>query len=328
MRAIPEEAKIVERGRAIIRQEAQALLEAADYLDERFAQAVLRLFRCRGRIVVTGVGKAGLVGRKISATFASTGAPSVFLHPADGLHGDLGMVTPDDVVLALSNRGQSDDVLRIIPYLKHYRIDLVAMTSNESSELARHADYLVLIPRLREACPHGLAPTSSSTAMLAVGDAIAIVLLELHGFDESQFALVHPSGALGKRLLTRVADVLPPDGANPVIRQGESFKQLLIEMTASNRGAVSVTDDEGRLVGIVTDGDIKRILTRSGYRMTMTVGEIMTHDPVTTRMDALAVRALAQMEKRRTTVLPVVDDRGAPLALVHIHDLIRAGITS
>jgi len=319
---------MLDRARSIILKEAQALEETAASVGEPFRSAVELLFQCQGRIIVTGVGKAGLVGRKVSATLASTGAPSYFLHPADGLHGDLGMVMPQDVVLALSYRGQSDDVLRIIPYLKHFNVPLIAMTSNLRSELARHATIVLLLPHVEEACPMGLVPTASSTAMLALGDALAICLLEQHGFTSTQFAMLHPSGGLGKRLLLRVADVVPGDAVNPVIPASSSFKQMIIIMTSTNRGAVSVVGTDGRIVGILTDGDLKRALTRDDYSFSLPVSAIMTRNPVTTTPDTLGISALDLMEQRKTTVLPVVDANGIPLAMLNIHDLIRAGITT
>jgi arabinose-5-phosphate isomerase len=317
---------LIERGRRIVRQEAEALSALADSIDESFARAVKRLLAVRGRIVVTGVGKAGNVGRKVAATLASTGAPSVFLHPAEGVHGDLGMVTPDDVALAFSNRGQSDEVLRIVPYLKHFKIDLIAVTSNDRSELARQADILLLIPAVEEACAYVHAPTCSTTAMLAMGDALAVALLEERGFGPEDFALLHPAGALGRRLLIRVGDVIDRE-RNPVVGEEATFKDAFLELTDKNAGAVSVTNGEGRLVGIMTDGDVKRILTRSGYRLDLPVVDVMTRDPLTTAPETMGVKALDLMEGKKTTVLPVVDAEHRPIAMLHIHDLIRAGIT-
>jgi arabinose-5-phosphate isomerase len=314
-----------ERGRRVVRQEAAALGALAEAIGESFERAVVRMRDCGGRIVVTGVGKAGNIARKVAATLSSTGTPSIFIHPADGQHGDLGMITKDDVALAFSNRGQSDEVLRIVPYLKHFKIDLIAVTSNEKSELARHADILLLIPEAEEACSYVHAPTCSTTAMLALGDALAVTLLEERGFGADDFAILHPSGALGRRLLLKVSDVMR--AGNPVVGEDASFKDAIIELTSENLGAVSVVDGGGKLVGIVTDGDLKRILVGADYRLEVSVAEVMTRDPMTTSPDMLGVKALDLMERKKTTVLPVVDGEHRPVAMLHMHDLIQAGIT-
>jgi arabinose-5-phosphate isomerase len=318
---------LIERGRKIIRQEAAALAALADALGESFEQAIRTFLACEGRIVVTGVGKAGNIARKVSATLASTGTPAMFLHPADGLHGDLGMVTPADVALAFSNMGQSDEVLRIVPYLKHFKIPLVAVTSNEQSELARLADILLLIPETEEACSYVHAPTCSTTAMLALGDALAVTLLEQRGFTPNDFALRHPGGALGKRLLLRVADVMHGGDENPVVLENAGFKDVVIELTGKNMGAVSVTDASGRLIGIVTDGDLKRILAQTDYRLDVNTTDVMTRDPMSATPDMMGVTALGLMEDRSTYVLPVVDEDGHPVAMLRLHDLIQAGLT-
>jgi len=318
---------LIARGRRIVEQEAEALSALAASLDASFEQAVNRLFGCEGRIVLTGVGKSGNIARKVAATLASTGAPSMFLHPADGVHGDLGMVTPRDVVLAFSHRGQSDEVLRIVPYLKHFKIDLLAVTANPHSELARLADILLPVPETEEACRYVHAPTCSTTAMLALGDALAVTLLEMRGFGPEEFALLHPAGALGRRLLIRVADLMHAGDENAVVPVDASFRDVLIELTSKNLGAVSVTDAEGRLAGIVTDGDLKRILVRSDFRLEVRTEDVMTRDPTTTTPEMMGVKALDIMEERKTFVLPVVDPEGRPVAMLRMHDLIQAGIT-
>jgi arabinose-5-phosphate isomerase len=318
---------LVERGRRIVRQEAQALAALADGIDGSFAKAVERLLASRGRIVVTGVGKAGNIARKVAATLTSTGAPSVFLHPADGVHGDLGMVTPDDVVLAFSNSGQSDEILRIVPYLKHFKIDIVAVTSNERSELARHADVLLRLPSIEEASAFVHAPTCSTTAMLALGDALAVTMLEERGFRPEDYAIIHSGGTLGRRLLLKVSDVMRDGDENPVVEESASLRDTVGELAGKNQGAVSIVDGAGKLVGIVTDGDVKRILARSDYRLEGRIVDVMTRDPIATTPETMGVKALDVMETRRITVLPVVDGEHRPMAILHIHDLIQAGLT-
>ncbi len=318
---------IVARGRRVVVKEAEALTALADAIGESFERAVERMRACEGRIVLTGVGKAGNIARKVTATLASTGTPSVFLHPADGLHGDLGMVTPSDVVLAFSNQGQSDEVLRILPYLKHFKVDLIAVTSNERSELARHATILLLLPGTEEACSYVHAPTCSTTAMLALGDALAVTLLEMRGFGPEDYALNHPAGALGKRLLIKVSDLMHTGEDNAVAPLDAGFKDVVIELTSKNLGAVSITDAAGKLVGIVTDGDLKRILVQSDYRLDVQTADAMTVDPLVTTPETMGVKALDLMEERKTFVLPVVDEEHRPVAMIRMHDLIQAGIT-
>ena len=318
---------LIARGRRIVQKEAEALSALADSIGDSFDRAVRRLRACEGRIVLTGVGKSGNIARKVAATLASTGAPSMFLHPADGVHGDLGMVTPRDVVLALSHHGQSDEVLRIVPYLKHFKIDLIAVTGNEGSELARHAEILLLLPPIEEACRLVHAPTCSTTAMLALGDALAVTLLEMRGFGPEEFAVLHPAGALGKRLLIKVADLMHGGDENAVAPADSNLKDIVIELTSKNLGAVSITGEDGRLVGIVTDGDVKRILIESDYRLDVLTSDVMTRAPTTTTPDMMSVKALDLMEERKTFVLPVVDGDGRPIAMLRMHDLILAGIT-
>lgn len=328
-------AAIVERGRDVLEKEARALQDLGARLDEGFVAVVEAILACRGRVVMTGMGKHGLIARKIAATFASTGTPSFFMHPAEGAHGDLGMIDAADLVIAVSNSGNTAEVLGCLPYVKRNGNVLVAMTGNPRSELARHADLVLDIGVECEVCPLGLAPTTSTTAALAMGDALAVVLLERRGFRADDFALRHPSGTLGRRLLLRVADVMNPD-MNPVVCATRPFAEAIAEITRKTRGAVSVVDDEGRLRGIVTDGDLRRILQRAAETCAETVagilsrpvGELMTRDPVRIPADTLAAKALNIMEKgpRKIFVLPVVDEEDRPIAMLHLHDLVGAGV--
>lgn len=332
--ADPTDSSVV-RAREVIADEVAALQAMAERLGPEFAAAVERILGCKGKVVLTGMGKHGHVARKIAATLASTGTPASFLHPAEGLHGDLGMVGPDDVVIAVSNSGSTEEVLNCLPYFQRNRNTLIAMTGQPESELARQADLVLDCSVSREVCPLNLAPTSSTTAALVLGDALAVVLLERRGFGTEDFAVRHPSGALGRKLLLRVEDVIQPD-RNPIVLESDPLLKAVGEITRHKVGAVSVTGPEGRLTGVVTDGDMRRILERAAQDASTSVGDLlngasgqfMTRSPLTTTSDALAAQALSLMEDgpRKVSVLPVVDGDGRPVGMVHIHDLISAGI--
>jgi arabinose-5-phosphate isomerase len=323
------------RGRAVLVEEAGALRAAADRLDERFDAAVQKILECRGRVVLTGMGKHGIVARKIAATLASTGTPSFFMHPAEGRHGDLGMISSEDLIIAVSNSGNTEEVLGCLPFFKRNHNFLIAMTGNPRSELARNADLVLDISVEREVCPLNLAPTTSTTVAIAVGDALAVVLLELRGFHPEDFALRHPSGTLGKRLLLKVTDVMKPD-RNPIIHRNARFEEAIAEITHKQCGAVSVVDDDGRLVGIITDGDLRRIFQREARDGAPTVAEVlyrrvetlMTRNPMHVFADTLAAQALSMMEDgpRKIFVLPVLDQERRPIGMVHLHDLVSAGL--
>lgn len=286
-------------------------------------------------MVLTGMGKHGIIARKVAATLASTGTPAFFMHPAEGAHGDLGMIERDDFILALSNSGNTAEVLGCVPYFKRNGNLLAAMTGNPKSELARQADIVLDIGVEREVCPLNLAPTTSTTVALAVGDALAVVLLEQRGFNTEDFALRHPSGTLGRRLLLRVSDLMNTQ-LNPVVHESRPFSEAVAEITRANRGAVSVVNEDGHLVGIVTDGDLRRILQRAADEGGRTVaallgrkvGELMTANPTSIQADMLAAKALNLMENRprKIFVLPVVDSDRRPIAMVHLHDLVGAGV--
>lgn len=319
-----------ERGRQVFEQEACALQAIASRLDDQFDRAVETILHCKGRTVLTGMGKHGLVARKIAATLASTGTPSFFMHPGEGLHGDLGMIDPADVVIAVSNSGTTDEVLGCIPFFKHNRNYLVAMTGNITSELARQADVVLDIKVDREVCPLNLAPTTSTTAALAMGDALAVVLLERRGFQPNDFAIRHPSGALG-RLFRRVADLIKGQ-QNPVVPETAAFSEAVAAITSARHGAVSIVDASGTLTGILTDGDLRRLLQREGQQPGRTVqelfkiqvSEIMTRNPVSVTPATPAAKAISIMEDgpRKILVLPVVDDSRRPIGMIHLHDLI------
>lgn len=319
---------ILERARRVLKIEAEAILALTERLNKQFELAVELILNCRDRVVLTGVGKTGIVARKIAATFASTGTPAFYMHPSEGIHGDLGMITPDNIVIALSYSGNTEEVLRLIPYFKHFKIKLIAMTGNPHSELARQADVVLDISVKEEACPLGLAPTASTTAALAMGDALAVVLLEKRNFKAEHFAILHPGGTLGKRLLIKVADLMHRGEENPVIQKHRLLKEAIIEMTTKGLGATSVVDESGKLVGILTDGDLRRILQAGKYGLDTPVEVVMTRTPKYITQDVLAVKAIDVMEQYNITVLPVVDQNHCPIAMIHIHDIIKAGITT
>ncbi|MBF0293951.1 MAG: KpsF/GutQ family sugar-phosphate isomerase [Magnetococcales bacterium] len=317
---------MLERARRILRMEAEAILAMADRLDDGFARAVRLLLACKGRVVVTGMGKSGMIGRKIAATLASTGAPAFFLHPAEGSHGDLGMVTRTDVVVLLSNSGETGEILALLPVFKRLGVPMIALTGRIGSTLARMSDVVLDIAVEREACPMGLAPTSSTTAALAMGDALAVAVLEQRDFGPEQFAFLHPGGSLGRRLLVRVADLMHTGERIPLVREEDAVREALFEMTAKRFGMTGVTDATGRLAGIITDGDLRRRLETDPDMLARRAREIMTPRPRIVAAAALAVEAMRLMEEAKITCLFVVALDGQPEGVIHLHDLLKAGL--
>lgn len=314
----------VETGRRVLRIEADALDAIAEALDESFAVAVDRISAIDGRVIVTGMGKSGHIGRKIAATFASTGTPALFVHPAEASHGDLGMITSADLVLALSNSGETPELADIVGYCRRFAIPLVTIVGRVSSALAKAADVVLLLPDRPEACPMGLAPTTSTTATLALADALAIALLQRKGFDAQGFGVFHPGGKLGKKLI-KVEQLMHRDDALPLVDLGTSTGEVILEMTAKRFGCVGVLDPAGELVGIITDGDLRRHM--SPALLGRPAADVMTSSPRTIRADALAVEALALMNQpdRPITVMFVLDER-RPIGILHMHDCLRAGV--
>ncbi len=312
--------------REVLETEAQAILALKSRIDGAFAAACERLYDCRGRIVVTGMGKSGHIGGKIAATLASTGSPAFFVHPGEASHGDLGMITADDVVLAISNSGSTEEILNIVPIIRRLDVPLIAMTGNADSPLASAADIHLDISVAREACPLNLAPTSSTTVTLALGDALAVTLLKTRGFTAEDFARSHPGGKLGRRLLLTVADVMHRGDDIPQVRPGTPLTEALMEMTAKSLGCTTVTDAEGRLIGIYTDGDLRRTLDRQIDLHRLTIDSEMTAPCRHIGADALAVDALNLMEKHNISALPVVDDDDRVVGALNMLDLLRAGV--
>lgn len=321
-----EDGELLNVGLGVMRDEAGAILRAADRMGDELVQAARLVASCSGRVVVCGLGKSGLIGRKIAATLASLGCPSFFLHAAEGSHGDLGMVCRDDVGLFLSNSGTTREVLEIVPFFRRLGCPVVAMTGSVNSPLARSADVVLNCSVEREADPLGIAPTSSTTLQLAVGDALAGMVTRLLGLKEEDFALFHPGGALGRRLLLRLSDLMARGDRVPRVGVDALVKDALFEMTHKGYGAVGVEDSSGFLAGIFTDGDLRRLMERRGVEaLETTVGEAMTRDPKVMPPDKLAVEALRLMEEMEISVVLVVQG-GRLLGIVHLHDLLKAGL--
>jgi arabinose-5-phosphate isomerase len=319
---------ILEEAKKVIRIEAEALLALAESINGEFERAVELILASRGRVVVTGMGKSGLVGQKIASTMASTGTPAFFLHPAEGIHGDLGMIIKGDVVIAISNSGETEEVIRILPIIKRLGASLVAMTGSAGSTLARSGDVFLDISVKEEACPLGLAPTASTTATLAMGDALSVALLLQRGFKAEDFALFHPGGALGKKLILRVEDMMHKGNAVPLVTESTSMREALFVITSKGLGITGVTDAAGNLTGIITDGDLRRALEKGTDFLEHSAGQLMTRNPKRIKRSELAASALQRMEEFSITTLFVFEDDGAPrpVGVVHLHDLLKAGI--
>ena len=313
----------------VLRMEAEAILELVPRVDANFAAAISLILECPGRTVITGMGKSGIVGRKMAATFASTGTPSFYLHPAEGIHGDLGMVTADDVVIALSNSGETGEILNILPSLRRIGAKIIAMVGNANSTLAKNSDVVLDVGVEKEACPLGLAPTSSTTAALAYGDAIALALLQKRNFTASQFAVFHPGGSLGRKLLLTVGNIMHKGDENPLVSAETTVQEALFVITDKGLGAVSVVDESGKMLGVLTDGDIRRGLSKGVDFLQRSVDDLMTKAPKYITADKLAAQALHLMESNQPkpiTVLPVVDEDMVVVGLLHMTDLVRQGV--
>ncbi len=317
---------IIKRAREVLRIERDAIDGLIGRIDREFAKAVELLYRTKGRIIVTGMGKPGFIAQKISATMASVGSPSLYLHPAEALHGDLGRVTKADVILCLSNSGETEELLKLLPILRKIGAKLISIVGNTSSTLAKNSDCVLDATVKKEACSLNLAPTASTTAMLALGDAIAIALLDKRGFKETDFALYHPGGMLGKRLLLKVEDIMRTGAANPLVRADALVKDVLLTITRARAGSACVVDGRKKLIGIFTDGDLRRNLEKDDNIARKKVSDVMTRGPVTVGRERLAVEALAILQAKRIDEIPVVDGAGRPVGLVDVQDLLKAGL--
>jgi arabinose-5-phosphate isomerase len=317
---------ILRRARDVLNIEIQGLLSLVDRLDENFCRAIELLSGCHGKVVVTGMGKSGLICRKIAATLASTGTPSFFLHSGDALHGDLGMVMKGDVILAVSNSGETEEIVKIIPHFKRHALKMIVMTGNPDSTLAKAADVILDISVREEACPLGLAPTASTTATLAMGDALAVVLLESKGFNQEDFAMRHPGGILGRRLFLRVEDLMHRGDKLPLVSENTPIKDALFEITSKRLGITGVVDGGGILTGVITDGDLRRGLETRGDIFRYNANQLMTRNPKNIAADSLAAEAVALMEQHSITCLFVLQDDCKPVGVIHLHDLLKAGL--
>ena len=323
---MPSSDRLIARGRQVLTTEAAAVAALVHRLQEDFAAACRLMLACEGRIVVTGMGKSGHVAGKIAATLASTGSPSFFVHPAEAIHGDIGMITARDVVLALSNSGETDELLAILPVIKRLDVPLIALTGNDASTLARHATVVLDVSVPAEACPLNLAPTASTTAALAMGDALAVAILEARGFTEEDFARSHPGGALGRRLLLHVDEVMRHGDDLPAVGPDTPLSAGLLEMSRKGLGMTTVVDGQRRVIGVFTDGDLRRALDRQLDIHATRMRDVMTVDCKVARPRMLAAEAVHLMEAHRITALPVVDDDGTLVGALNVHDLLRAGV--
>jgi len=316
----------IAEGRRVLKIEARAVQALVDRLDVQFDRAVDVLLRCKGKVVVSGMGKSGLVGQKIAATMASTGTPAFFLHPAEGIHGDLGMLGRADVLIAISNSGETHEILQLLPYVERMGIPVVSMTGRMASTLAKNSDVALDVSVSEEACPLGLAPTASTTATLAMGDALAVVLLQKRGFKEEDFAQFHPGGALGRRLLVRVKDVMHGGAEVPKVSEAVPATAAILEITAKKLGMTTVTDTGGKLVGIITDGDLRRFIQQGGDFAKVTAGDLASRHPKTIAPDDLAAKAVERIERFSITTLVVTEGEGKIVGVIHLHDLLKNGI--
>ena len=322
-----DENRLRELARAVIETETRAVSALGERIGPEFVRACRHMLDCEGRIVVIGMGKSGHIGGKIAATLASTGTPAFFVHPGEASHGDLGMITERDVVLALSNSGETDEILTILPLIKRLGVPLIALTGNPDSRLAREADVHLDVSVEKEACPLGLAPTASTTATLVMGDALAVSLLETRGFTADDFARSHPGGRLGKRLLLHVADVMHTGEAIPRVHPEDTLDAVLVEMTRKGLGLAIVGDADDRVLGVFTDGDLRRVLDHGQVDVhRLTIGEVMTSPCRTITAERLAAEALQLMDEKRINALPVVDASGRLIGALNMHDLLRAGV--
>ncbi|HZV80995.1 MAG TPA: KpsF/GutQ family sugar-phosphate isomerase [Geobacteraceae bacterium] len=319
---------IIEEAKKVIRIEAEALNKLAESINGEFERAVSLILQSKGRVIVSGMGKSGLIGQKIASTMASTGTPSFFLHPAEAIHGDLGMIIKGDVVIAISNSGETEEVIRILPIVERIGASLVAVTGNPNSTLARSGDVFLNVAVAEEACPLGLAPTASTTATLAMGDALAVALLIERGFKAEDFALFHPGGSLGKKLLLKVSDMMHSGENLPLVRGDIPMREALFEITSKKLGCTGVVDENGALIGVVTDGDLRRALERGIDFMGRPAAELMTRSPKRILAGDLAAKALQRMEEHSITSLFVFENKDSdlPVGIVHLHDLLKAGI--
>lgn len=318
--------EIIKKGKEVVRIEAEAVANLDSSINEHFVKAVEIISESKGRVVLTGMGKSGLIARKIVATLNSTGTASIYLHPTDALHGDLGMVRKEDVVILISKSGNTEEISNLLPMLKRIGVKLIAMCGNENSKLAKECDVFLNIRVKEEACPHDLAPTSSTTATLVMGDALAVSLLKKRNFTVEDFAILHPGGSLGKRLSLRISEIMIKGEKIPIVKEDTSLKDVIIEITTKRLGTTCVVNNNGILTGIITDGDLRRLLERTLEIKNLKAIDVMTKNPKVLKETQLASFALQQMENYKITSLIIIDDLRKPIGIVHLHDLINLGL--
>lgn len=317
---------LIREGKKVIQLEADAVAALSDRLAENFSGACREILNCKGRVVVVGMGKSGHIGSKIAATLASTGTPAFFVHPGEASHGDLGMITPDDLVIAISNSGHTPEILAILPMIKRLAVPLVSLTGTSDNPLCKQSDYCLDVGVNKEACPHNLAPTASTTAALAMGDALAVALLKARNFTAKDFARSHPGGALGRRLLLYVKDIMHSGSDIPLVNINDDLQLALLEMTSKGLGMTGIVDDEGKLAGIFTDGDLRRTLNKGIDLYSVKATDVMTADPVVTTDDRLAADVVNLMQKLSINSILAVDINHRPVGALNMHDLLRAGL--
>lgn len=320
--------QIISNGKEVIRIEAKAVADLQNSIDEDFVNAVETIIASHGRVVLTGMGKSGLIARKIVATLNSTGTAAIYLHPTDALHGDLGMVRSEDVVILISKSGETEEIANLLPMLKRLNVKLIAMCGNKNSRLAKECNIFLNVGVTEEACPYDLAPTASTTATLALGDALSVSLLQKRNFTEEDFAFLHPGGSLGKRLSLKIKEIMITGEKIPKVFEYSPIKDVIFEITGKRLGTTCVVDKQNTLVGIITDGDLRRLLERTLDIKDLTAKDIMTHKPKVLKADYLASFALQQMENYKITTLVIADDQNHPIGIVHLHDLINLGLQS
>ncbi|KPJ56340.1 MAG: D-arabinose 5-phosphate isomerase [Deltaproteobacteria bacterium DG_8] len=319
---------VINQAKRVLTIEAKAIRTLLEKINDNFTKAVDLLDQCKGKVIVIGIGKSGIISQKIASTFACTGTPAFFLHPAEGIHGDIGMMSKEDVVLAISNSGETKEIIQLLPLIKRWGIKLIVITGKPNSVLAHSGDVILDTGVKEEACPLGLVPTASTTATLAMGDALALALLEKKGFREDDFAILHPGGTLGRKLLLRVEDLMHKGDEIPLIQEDTLMKEGLLEMTSKRLGVTGICDKEGKLVGIITDGDLRRALEREDDLLNKKASKIMTKNPKSIAKDDLAAKALHKMEEFSITSLFILAEDGSykPIGIIHMHDLLKAGV--
>ncbi|PKL82982.1 MAG: D-arabinose 5-phosphate isomerase [Ignavibacteriae bacterium HGW-Ignavibacteriae-3] len=319
---------IISKAKDVVRIEGEAVLNLIDNINDDFAKAINLILNSRGRVVFTGIGKSGIIARKIVATMNSTGTASIYMHPTDALHGDLGMVRKDDIVILISKSGNTEELHQLLPMLKRIGVTIIGMLGEPGSKINRDCDLVLNVSVKEEACPYDLAPTASTTAALAMGDALAITLLEMRGFTKEDFALLHPGGSLGKRLSLKISEIMISGSDVPVVHQNASLKDSILEITSKRLGTTCVVDDNGILIGIITDGDLRRLLEKTLEIKNLCAKDVMTKNPKTISRDFLASFAIQQMEKFNITSLIVADSGNRPEGILHLHDLVKLGLQS